>query len=239
VSSLLRPAAEAVGLVLGEGVRIGEGVLVGAGVVVEDGTIIGDGCVLEHGAVLGKRPRLARTSSASRETPPPLELGRAVTVCTGAVVYAGARLADEAIVGDGAQVRERSTIGAGSVVGRAASVDNDVVVGARVSLQTNVYVAGSSVIEDDVFLGPGASTTNDDTMNRHGREHALRGATIRRAARVGGSAILVPGVEIGEEAFVAAGAVVTGDVRSRAFMVGVPARHVRDVSDADLLERWR
>jgi acetyltransferase-like isoleucine patch superfamily enzyme len=239
VSSLLRPAGAAIGLVLGEGVRIGEEVLFGAGVVVEDGTVVGDGCVIEHGAVLGKRPRLARTSDASRDDPAPLELGRAVTVCAGAVVYAGARLGDEAIVGDGAQVRERTTIGAGSVVGRASSVDNDVVVGRRVRLQTNVYVTAFSVVEDDVFVGPGASTTNDDTMARHGPELALRGATIRRAARIGGSAVLVPGVEIGEEAFVAAGAVVTRDVAPRAFMVGVPARRVRDVGDDELLERWR
>ena len=76
-------------------------------------------------------------------------------------------------------------------------------------------------------------------MGRHGPEYALRGATIRRAVRIGGSAVLVPGVEVGEEAFVAAGAVVAKDVPARAFMVGVPARHVRDVVDEDLLKRWR
>ena len=162
-----------------------------------------------------------------------------MTVCAGAVVYAGARLDDEVIIGDGAQVRERSVIGAGSVIGRASSVDNDVVVGERVKVQTNVYLTGFSVVEDDVFVGPGASTTNDDTMNRHDPEDALRGATIRRAARIGGSAVLVPGVEIGEEAFVAAGAVVTSDVAPRAFMIGVPARRVREVGDEELLERWR
>jgi acetyltransferase-like isoleucine patch superfamily enzyme len=239
MSPLLRPAADAVGLALGDGVRVGEGVLFGAHVVVEDGTVIGDGCIVEHGAVLGKAPRLARSSSASRAAPAPLELGRAVTVCAGAVVYAGARLGDEAIVGDGAQVRERSIIGAGSVVGRASSIDNDVVIGERVKIQTNVYVTGFSVVEDDVFIGPGASTTNDDTMNRHDDAYALRGATIRRAARIGGSAVLVPGVEIGEEAFIAAGAVITHDVPARAFMVGVPARRVRIVPDDELIERWR
>ncbi len=239
MSSLLRPAAQAVGLVLGEGVSVGAGVLFGAGVVVEDGTVVGDGCVVEHGAVLGKAPRLARSSTAPRATPAPLVLGRSVTVCAGAVVYAGARLGDEAIVGDGAQVRERTTIGAASVVGRASSVDNDVVVGERVKLQTNVYITAFSVVEDDVFVGPGASTTNDDTMARHGPELTLRGATIRRGARIGGSAVLVPGVDIGAEAFVAAGAVVTSDVAPRAVMVGVPARRVRDVRDEDLLERWR
>jgi UDP-2-acetamido-3-amino-2,3-dideoxy-glucuronate N-acetyltransferase len=67
----------------------------------------------------------------------------------------------------------------------------------------------------------------------------LRGARLRRACRVGGGAVLCPGVEVGEEAFVAAGAVVTRDVPARAFVMGVPARAVREVSDTDLVERWR
>jgi acetyltransferase-like isoleucine patch superfamily enzyme len=186
--------------------------------------------------VLGKSPRLA-----GRPAPdlPPLRLGARVTVCAGAVVYAGSEIGDGAIVGDQAQVRERATIGERSIIGRAAGVDNDVRIGARVKIQSQVYVTAYSVVEDDVFLGPGASTTNDDTMGRHGPEYALRGATIRRAARIGGSAVLVPGVEVGEEAFVAAGAVVTKDVPARAFMVGVPARQVREVADGELLERWR
>jgi acetyltransferase-like isoleucine patch superfamily enzyme len=66
----------------------------------------------------------------------------------------------------------------------------------------------------------------------------MTGAILRRACRIGGGAVLVPGVEIGEEAFVAAGAVVTNDVAARALVMGVPARVVRRVPDDDLLERW-
>jgi acetyltransferase-like isoleucine patch superfamily enzyme len=236
---MLLPADEAIGLVRGRDVEIGAGVVFGPGVVVYDGVQIGDGCVIEPGAVLGKAPRLARSSSASREAPPPLRLGARVTVCTGAVVYAGATVGDEAIVGDQAGVRERAVIGAGTVVGRGCTIDNDVRIGERVKVQTMVYVTAFSTVEDDVFIGPGAMTTNDDTMSRHGPEYALRGATLRRACRIGGAAVLVPGVEVGEEAFVAAGAIVTRDVEPRAFMVGTPARRVRDVTDAELLERWR
>jgi acetyltransferase-like isoleucine patch superfamily enzyme len=236
---VLVPADEAIGLALGRDVRIGDGVLFGPHVVVFDGTEIGDGCVIEPGAVLGKVPRLARHSSASRETPPPLRLGARVTVCTGAVLYAGATLGDEAIVGDQAGVRERATIGRSTVIGRLSTVDNDVTIGDRVKVQTNVYLTAFTTVEDDVFVGPGASTTNDDTMGRHDRSYALRGAMLRRACRIGGSAVLTPGVEVGEEAFVAAGAIVTRDVPPRGFMVGAPARHRRDVTDAELLERWR
>jgi acetyltransferase-like isoleucine patch superfamily enzyme len=237
---VLSSDSRAPGLWLGENVTIGADVVFGAHVVVHDGTVLGDGCVVEDHAVLGKRPRLARSSAArGRGDVGALELAARVTVCSGAVVFAGASVAAEAILGDQSFVRERSSIGAGTVIGRGSVVDNDVVVGARAKVQTGVYLTAFTLVEDDVFLGPGAVTTNDDTMSRHGAEEPLRGAILRRACRIGGGAVLTPGVEIGEEAFVAAGAVVTRDVPPRAVVMGVPARVVREVGEQDLLERWR
>ena len=236
---MLRPAEDAPGLTLGEGVRVGEGARFGAHVTVYGGTEIGEGCVVEDGAVLGKAPRLGSASTAARDLPPPLLLEPGATVCAGAVVYAGARLGPGAIVGDQAQVRERAQVGADSVVGRACGVDNDVRLGARVRLQSLVYVAAGSVIEDDVFVGPGATTTNDNTMARHARGEPPSGVTLRRACRVGAAAVLLPGIEVGEQAFVTAAAVVTRDVPARAVVMGVPAREVRTVPDEDALERWR
>jgi acetyltransferase-like isoleucine patch superfamily enzyme len=150
------------------------------------------------------------------------------------VIVAGARIGPGCVVADQAHVRERAVIGADTVVGRGVSVDNDVSVGARVKLQTGAYITGWSVIEDDVFVAPCVTLTNDQTMGRRSGE-PLRGAVLRRACRVGGGAVLLPGVEVGEEAFVAAGAVVTRDVPARALVMGVPARVVREVAEEDLL----
>jgi acetyltransferase-like isoleucine patch superfamily enzyme len=195
--------------------------------------------VIEGGTLLGKVPRLARTSATQSQSLPALRLGVRVTICAGAIVYAGSVIGDEAIIGDQAQVRERSVVGPQTVIGRGSAIDNDVMIGARAKIQSNVYITAFSVVEDDVFVGPGASTTNEDTMSRHDRAYELRGATLRRACRIGGGAVLVPGVEVGEEAFVAAGAVVTKDVPPRTLVMGVPARQVREVRDDELLERWR
>ena len=227
------------GLHVGDGVTIAADVALGAGVTIHDGTVVGAGCVIEDGVVLGKRPRLAGHSRALRAEPGALVLGDRVTVCAGAIVFAGARIADDVILGDQSFVRERASVGAGSVIGRGSAIDPDVAVGERVRVQTDVYLTAGSIVEDDVFVGPGVCTTNDDTMGRHGPEHLLRGAILRRACRIGGGSVLVPGVEIGEEAFVGAGAVVTRDVPRRAIVVGVPARVVGEVGEDELLERWR
>ena len=226
--------------VVGAAARIGAGAVIGAHVVIYPGTRVGDGCEVQDRAVLGKPPRLARHSSARGLAPPePLTLAAGAIVCCAAVVFAGARIGREAIVGDQAYVRERATVGDGSVIGRGSAIDNDVTIAARVRVQTNVYLTAFSEVEDDAFVGPGVLTTNDDTMARHGPSSPLRGARLRRACRVGGAVTLVPGVEVGEEGYVAAGAVVTRDVPARAVVMGVPARVVREVGEADLLARWR
>jgi acetyltransferase-like isoleucine patch superfamily enzyme len=228
------------GAVIHAGAEIGSGCQIGSGAVVHNGTVVGEGCVIEDGAVLGKRPRLRPGSSAAAGGELwALVLDPEVTVCCGAVVYAGARIEYRAIIGDQSQVRERSVVGSRSVVGRASCIDFDAVVGSRVLIQTGVYVTGGSVVEDDVFLGPGVMTTNDNAMGRHPQGEPLLGPVFKRACRVGGGVVLVPGVAIGEEAFVAAGSLVTRDVGDREVVMGSPARVVRTVPDEDLIERWQ
>jgi acetyltransferase-like isoleucine patch superfamily enzyme len=230
----LAPSERAPGLLLGEGVVVPDDAEVGGNVVVHPGTVLGAGVRLGDGCVVGKPPSLGAHSSASRELPPPAELGEGVTIGAGAVVVAGALIERAAVVADQAHVRERASIGEESVVGRGASVENDVRVGARVRLQTGAYVTAWSTVEDDVFVAPGVVLTNDPTAGRR-RGEELRGATLRRACRIGGRAVLLPGVEVGEEAFVGAGAVVTRDVPPRAIVLGVPARIVGEVGEEELL----
>lgn len=227
------PDSLAPGLVLSPAAVVGERVSFGANVVVHAGVVIGDDVTIQDGVVLGKSPQLAPTSAATGHAGEPLVIEDGAAICAQAVVFAGARIGAGAIVGDQAYVRERAVIGAGTVVGRGTCVDNDVVVGARVRIQSQVYLTAYSVVEDDVFVGPCAMTTNDQTMARPGDD--LRGVTLRRGCRIGGGAVLLPGVEIGEEGFVAAGSVVTRDVAAGMLVMGSPARVVREVPPAEHL----
>ncbi len=205
--------------------------------VVDQGTVIGDGCKILDGAVVGKQPTLSPRSTAKQEQLPPLELGAGTVVSTGAIVFAGARLGARVIVGDQACVRERCEIGDDVVIGRGALVENDTTIGANTKVQAMAYVTAYSTLEEDVFIAPCVITTNDNFMGRTEQRHELRkGPTIRRGARIGGGAVICPGVEIGEEAFVGAGAVVVGDVPSGVVVVGNPARILRDVPPDELLQ---
>jgi acetyltransferase-like isoleucine patch superfamily enzyme len=211
-------------------------VTVAANAVVYDGTQLGEGVAIGDHAVVGKKPTLGSRSTTSPGELPGLEVGDACAILAGAVVFAGSRLGRGVIVGDQACVRERCELGNEVVVGRGAFVENDVSVGARTKIQANAYVTAYSILEEDVFIAPCVVTTNDNFMGRTERRHELRrGPTIRRGARIGGGAVLLPGIEIGEEAFVGAGAVVLRDVPPRAVVVGNPARKIREVPEEELL----
>ena len=201
------------------------------------GTVLGDGVRVLENAVVGKQPSLAASSTAKRDPLPPARIGDGTVVSTGAIVFAGATIGARCIVGDQSCIRERVTMADDCILGRGSLIENDTSVGAGTRIQAEAYVTAYSTLEEDVFIAPCVVTTNDDFMGRTEERKALmRGPTIRRSARVGGGAILCPGVEIGEEAFVGAGAVVTKDVAPRVVVVGSPARVLRDVHPEELRE---
>jgi acetyltransferase-like isoleucine patch superfamily enzyme len=205
--------------------------------IVYPGTVLGEGVKVLEYAVVGKQPSLSPRSTAKRDPLEPTVIGDGTIVSTGAVVFAGSKVGARVILGDQSCVRERVVVADDVVIGRGSLVENDTTIGAMTKIQAEAYITAYSTLEEHVFIAPCVVTTNDNFMGRTERRHELvKGPTIRRGARVGGGAILLPGIEIGEEAFIGAGAVVTKDVEARMLVVGSPARVMRPVAEDELLE---
>jgi acetyltransferase-like isoleucine patch superfamily enzyme len=155
-----------------------------------------------------------------------LTIGPHAVVRAFSVIYAGSTIGAHLETGHGVVIREENRIGDGLSIWNNSTIDYDCVIGNGVRIHAGVYVAQFTVIEDDVFLAPGVIIANDT--------HPIcmpcrKGPTIKRGARVGINATLLPEVVIGEEALVGAGAVVTKDVPARAVVVGNPARVINTV----------
>ena len=134
-------------------------------------------------------------------------------------------------IGEGTKIWHFSHIMTGAVIGKNCNLGQNVVVGSKVVLgnnvrvQNNVSVYEGVICEDDVFLGPGMVLTNViNPRSAVSRKHEFRQTLIRRGATIGANATIVCGIEIGEYAFVAAGAVVTKNVKAHALVMGNPAR---------------
>jgi acetyltransferase-like isoleucine patch superfamily enzyme len=225
-------------VVVMEDVHLGAGVSLGHNVVIHPGTLVGDRVRVGDNAVLGKPPSPARTSTArTGATLPALSIGTGTTIGAGAVIYAGTSVGQECLIADQAFVRERCMIGDFVIVGRGVTVENETTIGSYTKIQSQAYITAWMTIEEHVFIAPCVVTTNDNYMGRTERRFTERkGAHIRRGARVGANAILLPGVTIGREAFVAAGALVTRDVPDTMLVRGSPARVIRDVPEEEFVD---
>ncbi|MBV9797713.1 MAG: N-acetyltransferase [Solirubrobacterales bacterium] len=138
-------------------------------------------------------------------------------------------------IGSGTRVWAFAHVMPGAVIGAECNIcdhtyiEGDVVVGDRVTIKSGVYLWDGLRVEDDVFIGPQATFTNDP-FPRSNQGFVLAITTIRRGATIGAGAVVLPGVTVGERAMVGAGAVVTKTVPDRAMVVGNPARVVRSVA---------
>ncbi|AIE61379.1 acyltransferase [Bacillus methanolicus] len=223
--------------VIEKDVQIGKNVVIGNRVTVHEGTVIGDNTTVADGAVLGKPPKPAKTSTVKlSDSIPPLIIGEDVTIGANCVVYRGAKIGSNTLIADLASVRENVEIGSYVIVGRGVTVENYVKIGDRTKIQSNSYITAYTTLEDHVFIAPCVTTTNDNYMGRtEERFDKIKGATVKRGARVGGASIILPGITIEEETFVAAGALVTKDTEPKTLVKGVPAKFVRMVDERELL----
>jgi len=118
------------------------------------------------------------------------------------VIFPDVTIGDGTRVGNFVFIRSHTQIGQGCIIGSYVDIEGDVVIGHHVSLQSSCYITRGVIIEDEVFCGPRVTTLNDKRMSyrRPSLTFVRAAPRILRAARVGGGAVLMPGVTIGENA---------------------------------------
>jgi len=164
------------------------------------------------------------------------KVGKNVFVADTAIIYHNVEIGDNSRIFDLVILREGTRIGHNTTIGNAVCGEPDVIVGNFCSINTQTHLTGGIVIKDRVFFGPNVTTTNTRKISfGRGYEVVRDAPMIEYGARIGGGAVILAGVKIGEQAMVGAGAVVTKDVPPREVWVGNPARKLRDVPEDELL----
>lgn len=194
---------------------------IGPFVVIEGGVLIEHDVTIHAFAHIGREPKaagvIARQPTAMRDT----RISSGSVIGSHVVIYRGVWIDGKVLIGDGTAIRENSSVGRETVIGSHCTVQNGATIGARVKIVDLSHITFDCEIGDEAFLSVGVYTMNDNSMQRGGE---IVGPKIGARARVGGGALLLPGVRIGEDAVVGAGAVVTKDVAPAEQVLGIPAR---------------
>ncbi len=193
---------------------------------------IGPNAIIEDYAVIGKK-----LQGASKN--PGLKIGSGALIRTGTILYSGSIIGDNFQTGDYCRIRENNRIGNNVSIGANSHVERNSKIGNNVRVQSFCFIPEYTILEDDVWMGPGVMITNVvhppcPIFKERGHEmelKCLRGPLIKKGAVIGASSILLPGVEIGEHAFVAAGSVVTKDVKPDTVVIGSPAKKTKKIKD--------
>ena len=149
-------------------------------------------------------------------------IGDNAVIRSNSTIYTDVKIGDDLRTGHNIMIREETVIGDNVLIGTNTIIDGHTMIGNNVSIQGNAYIPLNVRIEDNVFIGPCAVLANDNYPIR--KKSDLRGPILRHGASIGANATLLPGVEIGEGAMVAAGALVTRDVPPWKLAIGFPAR---------------
>lgn len=224
--------------VIEKNAAIGENCIIGHNVVIREGSKIGNNVRIDDNSVIGKQPlRSKRSIFKSDKKYNPAVIGDECLIGALVIIYTGCELANNVLIADSAAVREDVKIGEYTIIGRSCTVENFTTIGKKCKLETNSYITAYSLIEDYCFIAPGVITTNDNYLGRtEERFKHFKGVTVRKGGRIGGGAVILPGIEIGEDAVIAAGAVVTRNVPSKEIYIGMPAKKYKDTPPEQLLE---
>lgn len=176
---------------------------------------LGSNCVIQAHVILGLK---------YREECRKVKIGNNAVVRAFSVIYADVEIGDDFKTGHSILIREMTRIGNRVVIGTGSVIDGYTEIGDRVKIESLVYIPTHTRVGSDVFIGPNAVFTNDRYPQRMRDHYKPEGPIIEDSVSVGANCTILPGVRIGEGAFIAAGSVVTQDVPSWTLVKGVPGK---------------
>ena len=226
-------------VILSGTIKIGDRCRIGNNVVIRSAEI-GPDCVIEDNAIIGYQTLTGPfydQGSLDQEEERRVVMGHDVLVRTGCVVYQDTEIGPHSWLNHGVVLREKCRMGHHALLGSYTVVDDQVTIGNRSVLHNHVMVSGETLIEDCVFVGPNVTFTGNNPIGHlRGLSNARRSPRLRFGCAIGGGATLGPDVEIGQEAQVAAGAMVVKDVEPFTIVAGVPAKKLKDIDPQSRIE---
>ena len=226
---------------LGENVKIGDRCKIGDNVTIGDGVVIAEKCRIENNVSIGY-PTLSKKKDYYKDFP--TTIGKNCLIRSGAIIYRACKLGENNWINNYVILRENTILGDNNVIGSHMMCEGYTEIGNMVSIYSLCALGGNMVVEDRVFIGPNVTTANNPRAlhgrgtisstkrwEKDGLKIIDKGPTIRFGARIGIAAVLLADIEIGREAMVAAGAIVTKDVSPFSIVRGIPAKVVGSVPE--------
>ena len=228
-------------VIIGENVTFGEDVSIGHNCIIEDNVTIGEKCVIDSNCIIRSGVSLGENSNVGSNCIigeycadyyqdhqvhfRPLSIGENALIRSGSIIYSGSSIGKHFQTGHQVTIREKALIGDNVSVGTLSDIQGNCKLGNYVRLHSNVHIGQLSVIDDFVWIFPYVVLTNDPTPPSEN----FVGVHVRPFAIIATGAVIMPGIEIGQDALIGAGAIVTKSVAPYDVAVGNPAKPISDV----------
>lgn len=228
-------------IVLGENTEIGKNVIIGHNCIIEDNVVIGANTFIDNGTTIRSFTKIGANSNIGsnciigeywmdyytdhQKHEHQLIIGEYALIRSGSIIYAGSRIENNFQTGHQVTIREKAEIGNNVSIGTLSDIQGNCKIGNYVRLHSNVHIGQLSVIDDFVWIFPYVVLTNDPTPPSEN----FVGVHVHSFAIISTGSIIMPGLELGQDCLVGAGAIVTKSIEPYAVAVGNPAKAISDV----------
>lgn len=209
--------------IIEDGVHLGNNVYIDSNTIIRSGTTLGNGTMVGANCIIGEY--LMDFCVNRKHHDHPLSIGENSLIRSGTIIYGDSQIGDHFQTGHQVTIREKTRIGSHVSIGTLSDIQGECEIGDYVRLHSNIFVAPLTRIDSFVWIFPHAVLTDDPTPPS---EHFM-GAHIHSFAIIAAGAVIIPGIEVGSDSLVGAGAVVTKSVEPYTLVIGNPAKAVNDV----------